>query len=163
MRLFFAPAIVAIAVGCGAAPPAPVVNPVAVNVSPDVAASAARAIIDARYGIDPNAGTDRVIVGRAEWLDDNAWLANKWEHGVLMTPTSAADETWFRVVAVVENPTPGAVAVRIVGVANTGAERFDGMEPFIQSGDPRMPLWANRRVALMQYVINKRLRQYAVH
>ena len=152
-----------IAVGCGAAPPAPVVNPVAVAVSPDIAASAARAIIDARYGVDPNAGTDRVIVGRAEWLDDAAWLANKWEHGVLMTPTSAADETWFRVVAVVENPTPGTVDVRVVGVASTGDERFDGMEPYIKSGDPRMPRWADRRVALMQYVINKRLRAYVVH
>ena len=36
------------------------------------------------------------------------------------------------------------------------------MEPYIQSGDPRMPRWAERRVALMQYVINKRLRAYAL-
>jgi hypothetical protein len=161
MRHLFAPAIVLVAVGCGAAPPPPVINPVAVNVSTDVAASAARAIIDARYGVDKSAGTERVIVGRAEWLDDANWLANKWEHGVLIHPMSA--ETWFRVVAVVENPTPDSVDVRIVGVASTGDERFDGLEGYIKSGDPRMPRWAERRVAIMQYVINKRLRQYAVH
>src|SRR5205085_4653483 len=75
-------ALAVVAMGCGAAPPALTVHPAEVAATPDVAVAAARAVIDARYGIDPSAGNDHVIVGQAEWLDDAAWLAHRWERGV---------------------------------------------------------------------------------
>lgn len=154
MRHFLALAVVA--VGCGAAPPPPSVHPAAVAVSPDAAVAAARAVIDARYGVDPSIGNAHTIVGRAEWLNDAAWLANRWERGVIIQPM--ANESWFRIVAVVEHPRPGEVAVRVIGLAANGDQRFDGLEPYIASGDPRMPRWADYRVAILQAVINKRLR-----
>lgn len=158
MRHLFALALVA--VGCGAAPPTPTVHPIVVNVAPGVAADAARNVIDARYGVDPHTGTDEVIVSRVEWLDDTQWEANRWERGWSSVPMTA--ETWFRVIAVVEHPTPSQVAVRVIGVASTGNERFDGMEPFIATGDPRMPGWADYKVALIQAAINRQLRN-AIH
>jgi hypothetical protein len=143
-------------VGCGATPAPPVVHPATVAMSPQDAAAVARQVIDARYGIDPSAGNDHVIVGRAEWLNDATWLSRRWEHGVIVRQLSP--EGWFRVIAVVENPRPGEVAVRVVGLAATGDERFEGMEEYITSGDPRMPQWADVRVALLQAAINKKLR-----
>jgi hypothetical protein len=159
MRTYLALALVA--VGCGAAPPARTVHPASVAVTPDVAAATARAIIDDRYGIDPGATSDRVIVGRTEWLDDTAWLATKWERGFIVK--SPFGNSWFRPIAIVEYPRPGEVAVRVVGVTSTGASRFDGLEPYVMSGDPRMPRWADSRVAVLQAAINRRLRTYAVH
>ncbi len=142
-------------VGCGAAPPAPVVHPAAVAVSPQDAAAVARQVIDARYGVDPGAGSDRIIVGRAEWLNDAQWIARRWERGMIVRTFNP--EGWFRVVAVVENPRPGEVSVRVIGLAANGDERFDGLEEYIVSGDPRMPRWADNRVAVLQLVINKKL------
>ncbi|HTJ43609.1 MAG TPA: hypothetical protein VL463_16000 [Kofleriaceae bacterium] len=142
-------------VGCGAAPPAPVVHPAAVAISPQDAAAVARQVIDARYGVDPGAGSDRIIVGRAEWLNDAQWIARRWERGMIVRTFNP--EGWFRVVAVVENPRPGEVAVRVIGLAANGDERFDGLEQYIVSGDPRMPRWADNRVAVLQLVINKKL------
>jgi hypothetical protein len=159
MRHLFALAIVL--AGCGSAAPHAVVNPAAVDVSPKLAAAAARAVIDVKYGVDPHGSTERQILGRAEWLNDTAWLAAKWEHGVGVMPTMTAG--WFRVVAVVENPRPGEVSVRIVGLTSGDAQRFDGLEGVIQSGDPRMPRWAEDRVARLQLAVNHVLRRYAVH
>jgi hypothetical protein len=149
-------AVALVAVGCGAAPPAPLVHPAAVAVSPDAAAAAARDVIDAHYGVEPTAGGPRMIVGKAEFLDDQMWIMNRWERGWHITPS--APSSWFRVVAFVENPAPGEVAVRVVGLAANGDQRFDGLEEYIQSGDPRMPRWANYQVAVLQAQINKKLR-----
>jgi hypothetical protein len=157
MRHLFALALVA--VGCGAAP-TPTVHPVVVQVAPDVAADAARKVIDSRFGVDPHTGTADVIVSRVAFMDDSDWISNRWSRGWSSHPMIS--ETWFRVIAVVEHPTPSQVAVRVIGIANTGDERFDGMEPYIASGDPRMPRWANLQVALMQAMINKQLSN-AVH
>ncbi len=147
--------------GCGAAPPAPLVHPASVAVSPGLASAAARAIIDVDYGVDPGSTTDRVIVGRSQWFNDIGWLEAKWEHGVAVLPMTSA--AWFKVVALVEYPHPGEVAVRIVGLTSGNAERFDGMEGVIQSGDPRMPAWASDRIARLQIAMNSVLRRYAVH
>ena len=146
-----------VVVGCGAAPPAPVIHPAAVAMSPQDAAAVARQVIDARYGIDQGASSnDHIIVGRAEWLNDAHWIARRWERGMIVRQFNP--EGWFRVVAVVENPRPGEVAVRVIGLAANGDERFDGLEEYIVSGDPRMPRWAETRVAVLQAVINKKLR-----
>jgi hypothetical protein len=159
MRQLFALAVVL--AGCGSAAPHAVVRPAAVDVSPSLAAAAARAVIDVKYGVDPVGTSDHKILGRAEWLNDAAWLAAKWERGIIVQPIGMM--AWFRVVAVVENPRPGEVAVRIVGLTSGLAQRFDGLEGVIQSGDPRMPAWADDRVARLQLAVNHVLRQYAVH
>jgi len=147
--------------GCGSAAPHIAVRPAAVEVSPVMAARAARAVMDVKYGVDPHRGDDHTIFGRTEWLDDAAFLVAKWERGKTVVPMSTA--TFFRAIAIVESPTPGQVAVRIVGETSTNGERFDGLEGPIQSGDPLMPQWAEERVAHLQLAINQVLRQYAVH
>lgn len=160
MRHFLALAVMA--VGCGAQlQPHVAVRPASVAVSPDIASAAARAVIDARYGVDHSVSTDTVIFGRVEQLNDAHWITNRWERGWTVIPVSA--QTSFRVAAIVEYPRPGEVSVRIVGLATTGDSRFDGIEGPIQSGDPRMPSWADDRVARMQIAVNHVLRKYAVH
>jgi hypothetical protein len=149
-------AVALVAVGCGTAPPTPVVHPASVALTPEAAAAAARAVIDAHYGVEPTAGNARTIVGKAEFLDDQMWIMNRWERGWHITPS--APSSWFRVVAFVENPAPGQVAVRVIGYAANGDQRFDGLEQYIQSGDPRMPRWADYQVAVLQAQINRTLR-----
>ena len=158
MRHLFALALVA--VGCGAAPPTVTISPALVQVDSDTAAAAARKVIDSRYGVDPHTGTSDVIVSRVQFQDDSEWVSNRWSRGWSSSPSIS--ESWFRVIAVVEHPTPSLTAVRVIGIANTGDERFDGMEAFISSGDPRMPRWANLKVAIVQAAINRQLRN-AVH
>ena len=69
--------------------------------------------------------------------------------------------TWFRPVAVVMSPRPGEFEVRVIGRTSTNADRFEGLDDYIQSGDPQMPAWAEARVARLQTAANPVLAELA--
>jgi len=160
MRNVLALALILVTAGCGAAPRPASVTPQSYATTPSRAAAVARAVIDVHYGVDPNATTERAVVGRAEWFGGTAELAKKWERGRTVVPVGVAT-TWFQPVAVIESPQPGVYAIRVLARTSVNAERFEGLDRYIESGDPQMPAWADQRVARLQRSVNTVLAKLA--
>ena len=145
--------------GCGAAPRPTAVSPQSYATTPARAAAVARAVIDVHYGVDPSATTEHAVVGRAEWFGGTTEVVRKWERGRKVIPIALT--TWFRPVAVVVSPRPGEFEVRVIGRTSTNADRFEGLDDYVQSGDPQMPAWAEARVARLQAAANTVLAELA--
>jgi hypothetical protein len=147
-------ALIVAGAGCGSASP-PAAHPTAYATTAGTAAAAARAVIASRYGVDDAASTPGRIVSRIDWLDD----ASRWAAQRRIQPGEPTSRTTsFQVIATIEPAGPGQVAVRVEGIVAGSDARLPGQGPAtIETGDARMPPWADARVDAVRVAIDGHL------
>jgi len=153
-------ALIVAGAGCGSASPPPPAHPTTFATTANFAAAAVRAVIESRYGVDDLASQPGRIVSKVDWLDD----ASLWAAQRRITPGEPTSRTTsFQVIATIVPVGEGQVTVQVKGIVAGSDARLPGQGPAtIETGDARMPPWADDRVDQVRDAIATRLRAHAV-